>query len=335
MDENNNFFGFVSKIGSLINNNKTKEKETKKKSHEKKYNIKISTDDEEGLDDIANESDEEEEEEEEEEDKKEKEEKKDEEKNPEESKKQEEENLEKEKIKNIVKEIMDNNDNNKDDNIDNDNDIDNNEEEKEEDIEDNINNINNSNNNVGKINNNKITMCPPILNNSFPTLNINSENDNKTFFYDETTSCHIMLKKGNDININDYIVFPILFMEKQKNILYKMRMMNNPAYEPKNYLFFFDEHYLYFAKDEIKVEEMDEETRRISKIISLFDIKDFSADNDNENREKFLIKILVKKEDKEKEINFYIEEKYFAGFIKNFNLKLSIYGIDFFSNKKN
>ena len=334
MDENNNFFGFVSKIGSLINNNKTKEKETKKKSHEKKYNIKISTDDEEGLDDIANESDEEEEEEEEEEDKKEKEEKKDEEKNQEESKKQEEENLEKEKIKNIVKEIMDNNDNNKDDNIDND-DIDNNEEEKEEDIEDNINNINNSNNNVEKINNNKISMCPPILNNSFPTLNINSENDNKTFFYDETTSCHIMLKKGNDININDYIVFPILFMEKQKNILYKMRMMNNPAYEPKNYLFFFDEHYLYFAKDEIKVEEMDEETRRISKIISLFDIKDFSADNDNENREKFLIKILVKKEDKEKEINFYIEEKYFAGFIKNFNLKLSIYGIDFFSNKKN
>ena len=334
MDENNNFFGFVSKIGSLINNNKTKEKETKKKSHEKKYNIKISTDDEEGLDDIANESDEEEEEEEEEEDKKEKEEKKDEEKNQEESKKQEEENLEKEKIKNIVKEIMDNNDNNKDDNIDND-DIDNNEEEKEEDIEDNINNINNSNNNVGKINNNKIPMCPPILNNSFPTININSENDNKTFFYDETTSCHIMLKKGNDININDYIVFPILFMEKQKNILYKMRMMNNPAYEPKNYLFFFDEHYLYFAKDEIKVEEMDEETRRISKIISLFDIKDFSADNDNENREKFLIKILVKKEDKEKEINFYIEEKYFAGFIKNFNLKLSIYGIDFFSNKKN
>ena len=334
MDENNNFFGFVSKIGSLINNNKTKEKETKKKSHEKKYNIKISTDDEEGLDDIANESDEEEEEEDEEEEKKEKEEKKDEEKTQEESKKQEEENLEKEKIKNIVKEIMDNNDNNKDDNIDND-DIDNNEEEKEEDIEDNINNINNSNNNVEKINNNKISMCPPILNNSFPTLNINSENDNKTFFYDETTSCHIMLKKGNDININDYIVFPILFMEKQKNILYKMRMMNNPAYEPKNYLFFFDEHYLYFAKDEIKVEEMDEETRRISKIISLFDIKDFSADNDNENREKFLIKILVKKEDKEKEINFYIEEKYFAGFIKNFNLKLSIYGIDFFSNKKN
>ena len=335
MDENNNFFGFVSKIGSLINNNKTKEKETKKKSHEKKYNIKISTDDEEGLDDIANESDEEEEEEEEEEDKKEKEEKKDEEKNQEESKKKEEENLEKEKIKNIVKEIMDNNDNNKDDNIDNDNDIDNNEEEKEEDIEDNMNNINNSNNNVEKINNNKISMCPPILNNSFPTLNINSENDNKTFFYDETTSCHIMLKKGNDININDYIVFPILFMEKQKNILYKMRMMNNPTYEPKNYLFFFDEHYLYFAKDEIKVEEMDEETRRISKIISLFDIKDFSADNDNENKEKFLIKILVKKEDKEKEINFYIEEKFFAGFIKNFNLKLSIYGIDFFSNKKN
>ena len=332
MDENNNFFGFVSKIGSLINNNKIIEKENKKKNHEKKYNIKISTDVEEGLDNIDNESDEEEEEEEEEKEKNE--EKIDEEKNQEENKKQKEENLEKEKIKNIVKEIMDNNDNNKEDNIDND--IENNEEEKEDDIEDNINNINNSNNNIGKINDNKILMCPPILNNSFPTLNINSENGNRTFIYNETTSCHIMLKKGNDININDYIVFPILFMEKQKNIFYKIGMMNNPTYEPKNYLFFFDEHYLYFAKDEIIVDEMDEETRRITKIISLFDIKDFSTDNDNENHEKFLIKLLIKKEDnKEKEINFYINEKFFAGFIKNFNLKLSIYGIDFFSNKKN
>ena len=328
MDENNNFFGFVSKIGSLINNNKEKENENKKKSHQKKYNIKISTDNEEGLDNIDNGSDEEEEEEEEEE--------KEEEKNQEENKKKEEENLEKEKIKNIVKEIMDINDKNKEDNIYNDNDIESNEEEKEEDIKNNINNINNSNNNIQNINDNKILMCPPILNNSFPTLNINSENGNPTFFYDETASCHIMLKKGNDININDYIIFPILFMEKQKNIFYKMRMMNNPIYEPKNYLFFFDEHYLYFVKDEIIVEEMDEETRRITKIISLFDIKDFSTDNDNENNEKFLIKLLIKKEDsKEKEINFYIEEKYFAGFIKNFNLKLSIYGIDFFSNKKN
>ena len=99
----------------------------------------------------------------------------------------------------------------------------------------------------------------------------------------------------------------------------------------KNIYFFFDEHYLYFAKDEILVEEMDEETRRISKIISLFDIKDFSSDHDND---KFLIKLLVKKENnKEKEIQFYIEQNYFTGFIKNFNLKLSIYGIDFFSDK--
>ena len=333
MEDNNNFFGFVSKIGSLINTNKNQDKETKKKGQQKKYNIKISTDDEEGLDNIDNISDEEEEEEEEEE------EKKDEEKNQEETKKQEEENIEKEKIKKIVKEIMDNNDNNKDNNED-DNDIENNEEEEKEDIEDNINIINNSssnsNNNAGNINDNKILMCPPILNNSFPTLNINPKNSNQTFFYDETTSCHIMLKKGNDFSINDYIVFPILFMEKHKNIFYKIGMMNNPTYEPKNYLFFFDEHYLYFAKDEIIVEEMDEDTRRIRKIISLFDIKDFSTDNDKENNEKFLIKLLIKKEDdKEKEINFYVEEKYFAGFIKNFNLKLSIYGIDFFSNKKN
>ena len=133
-----------------------------------------------------------------------------------------------------------------------------------------------------------------------------------------------MLKKGNDININDYTIFPILFMEKQKNLFYKIGMINTPSYEQKNYIFFFDEHYLYFAKDEIIPEEMDENKRRITKIVSLFDIKDFSSDhNDN----KFIIKLTVKKEMKEaKIINFYIEQKYFAGFIKNFNLKLSIYG---------
>ena len=108
-------------------------------------------------------------------------------------------------------------------------------------------------------------------------------------------------------------------------------MVNSPKYEPKKYLFFFDEHQLYFAKDEILGEEMDGETRRIRKIISLFDIKDFSSDHDND---KFLIKLIIKKENnKEKEIQFYIEQNYFTGFIKNFNLKLSIYGIDFFSDK--
>ena len=69
MDENSNFFDFVSKIGSLINNSKAKEKDTKKnnKGSSKKYNIKISTDDEETIENIDNRDDEEEEEEEEEE----------------------------------------------------------------------------------------------------------------------------------------------------------------------------------------------------------------------------------------------------------------------------
>ena len=327
MDENNNFLGFVSKIGSLINNNK-------KKKNEKKYNIKISVEDEQNLDNIDNQDDEEEEEEEEE-DEKESENKKD---NIKEIDKEKEKeiNEEKEKIQNLVQEIIKNNDNDEEFN----------KEEEKEDIND-ENNINNDNDNDINNNNNNINnniICPPILNNSFPVAenndnnnnnidnkNINGSNVSNTFVYDETTSCHIMLKKGNYININDYIIIPILFIEKQKNILYKMHMVNSPKYEPKKYLFFFDEHYLYFAKDEIFGEEMDEETRRISKIISLFDIKDFSSDHDNG---KFLIKLLVKKENnKEKEIQFYIEQNYFTGFIKNFNLKLSIYGIDFFSDK--
>ena len=328
MDENNNIFGFVSKIGSLINSNKTKDKDSKEKGQEKKYNIKISTDADidEDLNNIDNQSDEEEEEEEEEEEKKDKikEKKINDEKNEELTKNQNEANLEKEKIKNIVQDIMKNNDLN--------NNISDSEDEKEEKIDNDINDINNNIDNTENISDNNKPICPPILNNSFPVVKNSLEEYSSAFIYDETASCHIMLKKGNDININDYIIFPILFMEKQKNIFYKMHMMNNPKFEPKNYLLFFDEHYLYILKDEIKEEEMDEETRRISKRISLFDIKDFSTEHENE---KFLIRLIIKREDdKEKEIRYYIEEKYFSGFIKNFNLKLSIYGIDFFSNKK-
>ena len=139
---------------------------------------------------------------------------------------------------------------------------------------------------------------PQILNNAFPSTNDNKE-INGAFAYDETSSCHIMLKKGNDININDYTIFPILFMEKQKNLFYKIGMINTPSYEQKNYIFFFDEHYLYFAKDEIIPEEMDENMRRITKIVSLFDIKDFSNDHNNDQ---FIIKLTIKKEMKEEKI---------------------------------
>ena len=321
--EENNFFGFVSKIGSLISNNKPKE--TKKiKPAEKKYNIKISTDmeDEKEIDNIDNPDEDEEEEEEDDEDTKETDEKK--------KKKEGKEQIEKEeknKIQNLVLDILKDNDNkdkeeNTQDNID--------EEKIDEDNENNINN-NEDLNNLQNINNNnsidKIN-CPQILNNAFPGTNNNNE-INGAFFYDETSSCHIMLKKGNDININDYTIFPILFMEKQKNLFYKMGMINTPSYEQKNYIFFFDEHYLYFAKDDIIPEEMDENMRRITKIVSLFDIKDFTNDHNNEQ---FIIKLTIKKELKEEKIIiFYIDQKYFAGFIKNFNLKLSIYGIDFFS----
>ena len=339
MDENNNFFGLVSKIGSLINNNKNNDKDIKKKGHEKKYNIKISTDDEEDLDNIDNDFDEESEEEEEE---KLDEDNKDNKTKENDNSTNDEINSEKEKIKNMVQEIMNNNDNNK--NNEEDEKEDEKEEEKvEEEIEEeednninninntnNINNINNTDDNIEKTINNKKPICLPILNNSFPVSENNIQNGSTTFYYNENASCHIMLKKGNEININDYITIPILFMEKRKNIFYKMGMKNEPSYEPTKYLFFFDEHYIYFAKDEIILDEMDEETRRITKIVSLFDIKDFSSENDNE---KFLIKFLIIKEDKEKEISFYIEQKYFSGFMKNFNLKLSIYGIDFFSYK--
>ena len=322
--EENNFFGFVSKIGSLIGNNKSIEKKVPKVT-QKKYNIKISTDaeNEKEIDNIDNLDDMEEEEEEE-----------DEVENEEEKKKREEKEKiikeEKDKIQNLVLDIMNTNDNQKKiedekDDIDeeksdeyNDNNINN---LKNNDIH-NIKNINHENNNYNQMN------CPQILNNSFPIIN-EKNGINDAFIYDETSSCHIMLKKGNDININDYIIFPILFMEKQKNLFYKMGMTNTPSYEQKKYIFFFDEHYLYFAKDEIIPEEMDQEKRRISKIVSLLDINDFSSDHNNDQ---FIIKLTIKKEMKEeKVISFYIEQKYFAGFIKNFNLKLSIYGIDFFA----
>jgi len=320
--EDNNFFGFVSKIGSLITNNKPKENK-KIKPIQKKYNIKISTEVEyeKEIDNIDNQDDEEEEEEDDE-DKKETEEEK---KIREEKEKIEKE--EKNKIQNMVLDILKDSDKkNEEKNI---KDYSNEEKIINDDNENNINNIDNINNeqeiNKDEINSNENNI-PKIVNNSFPFSNNNNVND--AFVYDEYSSCHIMLKKGNDININDYTIFPILFMEKQKNLFYKIGMINTPSYEQKKYLFFFDEHYLYFAKDEIIPEEMDEYKRRITKIVSLFDIKDFSNDH---NGDQFIIKLTVKKEMKEEKIiHFYIDQKYFAGFIKNFNLKLSIYGIDFF-----
>jgi len=264
--------------------------------------------------DIINDDEEEEEEEDEEDNKETEEEKK---KREEKEKKEKEEKEEKEKIQNLVSDIL------------NDNDTQKKEEDSNEDLNDNIINEDNDNNINNNGNNNN---CPQILNNAFPVSN-NNNGINDAFMYDETSSCHLMLKKGNDININDFIVFPIIFMEKQKNIFYKIGMTNTPNYEQKKYLFFFDEHYLYFAKDEILSEEMDDNTRRIAKIVSLFDIKDFSNDHINEQ---FIIKLTIQKEfKKEKIISFYIEENSFPGFIKNFNLKLSIYGIDFFTDKNN
>ena len=319
--EDNNFFGFVSKIGSFISNNKPKENK-KPKPTEKKYNIKISTDVEEDneFDNIDNPDDEEEEEEDEEETKETEEEKK------KREVKEKTEKEEKNKIQNIVLDIMKNNDNKEKEEIEND---DNDEEKLDEDDENNINNIKNNNpenQNKNNINNSDNNNYPKIFNNSFPI--INDDGINGAFVYDETSSCHIMLKKGNDININDYTTFPIIFLEKQKNLFYKIGMTNSTSYQQKKYIFFFDEHYLYFAKDEIITAEMDENTRRISKIVSLFDIKDFTNDH---NEEQFIIKLTIKKEMKEEKIiSFYIEQKYYAGFIKNFNLKLSIYGIDFF-----
>ena len=205
MDESNNFLGFVSKIGSLINSSNTKEKDNKK-NKEKKYNIKISTDDELNLDNIDNQDDEEEEEEEEDEKIEEKKESKTE--NIKENIIKDESEIEKEKIKNLVQEIMNNNDKE-------------NNEEEDKDNEDDENNINNDNNNNSNNNNYIKGICPSILNNSFPVLDNDNQigNNLSTFAYNESTSCHIMLKKGNDININDYIIIPILFLEKQKNII--------------------------------------------------------------------------------------------------------------------
>ena len=322
--EENNFFGFVSKIGSLISSNKSKEPK-KPKVGEKKYNIKISTDaeDEKEIDNI---DDMEEEEEEDEEDNKETEEEK-------KKREEKEKNIteEKNKIENVVLDILNDNDNQKKkEDLNNDLDEEKNEDNKENSINNldsnnNINNINNDNLNSNKIN------SPQISNNSSQLSNGQS-GINNAYKYDDTFSCHLMLKKGNDINLNDYIIFPILFMEKQKNLFYKLGMINSPNYELKKYLFFFDEHYLYFAKDEIIPEEMEDNTRRITKIVSLFDIKDFSNDH---IYDQFIIKLTIKKEWKEEKIvNFQLEQKYFDAFIKNFNLKVSIYGIDFFSENK-
>ena len=190
-------------------------------------------------------------------------------------------------------------------------------------------------NNLNKENNNNI------LNNN------NNKNEKKNiiyssnkvlpeFDYDGYYSSHLMLKKGNDFYINDFEIIPVILLEKQKNIFYKLKMFSKVIKEPKDYLLFLDEHFLYFAKDELIEEEFedfkDEYKRRISKIVSLYDLCDISFEKSNSGR--YMIKLEIKNsKGVMKMMEFSVIDYFFNIFMKKINIKLSLYGIDFFSNK--
>ena len=156
------------------------------------------------------------------------------------------------------------------------------------------------------------------------------------FDYDGYYSSHLMLKKGNDFYINDFEIIPVILLEKQKNFLYKLKMVTKLVKEPKDYLLFLDEYYLYFAKDELIEEEFegykDEYKRRINKVISLYDLCDISFEKNNGGR--YMIKLEIKNSKGIiKPVEFSVIDYFFDIFMKKINIKLSLYGIDFFSHK--
>ena len=171
--------------------------------------------------------------------------------------------------------------------------------------------------------------------------NINTTSSNKIlpqFDYEEYFSSHLLLKKGNDFYINDFEIIPVILLEKQKSFLYKIKMVSKTIKEPKDYLLFLDEYFLYFAKDELVEEEFegyrDEYKRRINKVVSLYDLCDISFEKRNGGR--YMIKLEIKNSKGVlKTIEFSVIEHFFNIFMKKINIKLSLYGIDFFSNKNN
>ena len=337
-------FGLVSKLGNLIkkgggtntsNDNmdtSAGENETPKKS----FNIHISEDNQEEIE-IADDEEEEEEEDE-----------------PEQKAKTVLKNNEEDKDNNSNS--KDNNNNKNDNNLEsknkndltniNNNQINSNSNNQEIKNENNISNENknnseknnahkDSNNNSNDIISNKENRIPNNNNKKEETKEIKTkeikENENINIKEEDIIKninevCHLYLKKGNDFNSKEIYCIPITQIKnrKKKSVLQKMNVFKKVKNEVINFKIFFEENFIYFAKD-IIIDKKNKDSRRICKIYNIRNIINYSSNKEiGSNKYKIEIDILNKKFIK-KSKEYFVEETYYKDFNDIMNKKLKLY----------
>ena len=99
-------------------------------------------------------------------------------------------------------------------------------------------------------------------------------------------------------------------------------------YSPVNYLLFFEEHFIYFAKD-IEVDKTNKDLRKVGNKYSLYMIINLNAKQiDDENNNLIKLQIYDEKNNNSKEKEFIISNDYFKSFINKLQTLFKLFGID-------
>ena len=338
-------FGLVSKLGNLIkkgggtntsNDNmdtSAGENETPKKS----FNIHISEDNQEEIE-LADDEEEEEEEEDEPQQKaktdlKDNEEDKDNISNLKDKNNKDDKNLESKNnndLENInnnqINSISKNEEIKNKNNISNDNKNNNEKDNAQKDLKNNSNNImSNKENRILNNNNNKKEETKEINNEEIKENEKNNVKE-EDIIKNINDVCHLYLKKGNDFNSKEIYCIPITQIKnkKKKSVLQKMNVFKKVKNEVINYKIFFEENFIYFAKD-IIIDKKNKDSRRICKIYNIRNISNYTSNKElGSNKYKIEIDIMNKKFIK-KSKEYFIEETYYKDFNDIMNKKLKLY----------
>jgi hypothetical protein len=160
------------------------------------------------------------------------------------------------------------------------------------------------------------------------------ESKENNIIEDINEECHIYLKKGNDFNSSGIYCLPLTQLKNRKknSFLQKMNVFKKAKDSLIKYKIFFEDNFIYFAKD-IIIDKKNENLRRIHKILNIRNILSYNSNKEQNDNYKINIEIMNKKYiNKKKE--FIIEEKYFNEFNNLMIKKLEIYGDRYIKSNK-
>ena len=139
--------------------------------------------------------------------------------------------------------------------------------------------------------------------------------------------CHRIRRKGSYFSLKEVNCFSIQKIKKVNNFFTKIGFKDT-QYSPVNYLLFFEEHFIYFAKD-IEVDKTNKDLRKVGNKYSLYMIINLNAKQiDDENNNLIKLQIYDEKNNNSKEKEFIISNDYFKSFINKLQTLFKLFGID-------